>query len=205
MKERVTSTSSGQMHKPPEWLVRAVRVHTLSPFGRSENVLETFPAISMWPSGPSQFDAYNSGMSRRTEKVFISLLGGQAHLQFAASASTFELESCAPHTARQTVSVGISSDVQSHARVAGKAGQRRDAGFANLLRAGLHHKSRRRDLRTQYTHQVSTSSPHTKSESILFPNKAWLGEGTRRRKGRRLHRSHLLGDSVAIRSSFTAR
>ena len=126
MKERVTSTSSGQMHKPPEWLVRAVRVHTLSPFGRSENVLETFPAISMWPSGPSQFDAYNSGMSRRTEKVFISLLGGQAHLQFAASASTFELESCAPHTARQTVSVGISSDVQSHARVAGKAGQRRD-------------------------------------------------------------------------------
>ena len=48
---------------------------------------------------------------------------------------------------------------------------------SNLARAGNNHKSRRRDLRTRHTHRVSTSSPHTESESILFPNKAWLGEG----------------------------
>ena len=67
------------------------------------------------------------------------------------------------------------------------------SGFANLARAGLHHKSRRRDLRAQHTHRVSTSSPHTESESILFPNKAWLCEG----KGGRKRRSAAASPSSA--------
>ena len=103
------------------------------------------------------------------------------------------LQLCAPRTARQTVSVGTSSDVQSHAKARGKAGLTLGLVFSrsNLARAGNNHSSRRRDLRTQQASRTRSVGRYPKIRTRWALQQLGGARQEEEKGGRRLCRTIL--------------